>query len=206
MHPLPRLVAFDVDGTLLRGETICECIGRHLGKGEEMKAVEQSRSLEEIVAARRQMLAWYLPHGKEAILRHVKHVPLAPGTEAAFARLRLYGIKTALASITWSFAVEWLAGQLGADYAVGTDWLDTDAVADFWPEDKAVWLTGLLSQMHASPDDLVAVGDSSGDIPMLKLARRGYFVGAAKPAELAHVLHWPQANILSLVEHMLAEG
>lgn len=170
-----------------------------------MKAIEQSKTLEEVAAARRQMLAWYLPHGREAILNHVKGVQLAPGAKAAFGRLRRSGIKTALVSITWKFAVEWLGAELGADYAIGTDWLDTDEVADFWPDDKAMWLTTLLAQLGASPNELVAVGDSSGDAPMLRLARRGYFVGTTIPADLTHVLHWPQANILSLVEHMLGQ-
>jgi len=66
MHVLPRLVAFDVDGTLLRGETVCECIGSHLGKSEEMTLIEEATTLKEVAAARRQMLTWYLPHGKEA--------------------------------------------------------------------------------------------------------------------------------------------
>src|ERR1051326_7876529 len=70
MHALPRLVAFDVDGTLLRDETVCECIGRHLGKREEMTLIEQAKTLEEVAAARRQMLTWYLPHGREAILEY----------------------------------------------------------------------------------------------------------------------------------------
>lgn len=171
-----------------------------------MPAIERATSPDEIAAARRQMLRWYLPFGRAAILEHVKDVRLAPGTRAAFARLRALGIKTALASITWSFAVAWLAAELGADYASGTDWLDTHEVADFWPGDKAVWLAGLLAQLGATPDDLVAVGDSRGDIPMLQLARRGYFVGSTLPVALPHILHWPQADILAIVEHMLAHA
>lgn len=204
MRTIPRLVAFDVDGTLIRGETICECIARHLGKAEEMKVIEELSSVAEIAAARRQMLSWYLPHGKEVILNIIKSMKFAPGAKAAFLRLRQYGIRTALASITWKFAVKWLAAELGADYAIGTEWLDTDEVADFWPEDKPVWLAGLLSELGASPDQLVVVGDSTGDIPMLQLGRCGYFVGKTMPVALPHVLHWPQANILSLVEHILA--
>jgi hypothetical protein len=41
---------------------------------------------------------------------------------------------------------------------------------------------------------------------MLKLARHGYFVGATMPAALPHVLHWPEADILALVGHMLVRG
>ena len=122
-------------------------------------------------------VAWYLPHGKETILNHVNGVQLAPGAKAAFRRLRRFGIKTALVSISWKFAVEWLGLELGADYAVGTDWLDTDEVGDFRPDDKAVWLASLLAQLGTSPDELVAVGDSTGDIPIATARPARVFCG-----------------------------
>ena len=34
-----RLAAFDLDGTLLRGETVCEAIARPLGRLERMQAI-----------------------------------------------------------------------------------------------------------------------------------------------------------------------
>jgi hypothetical protein len=42
-----RLAAFDVDGTLLRGENICGCVGRHIGRSTEMDAFERLRSRED---------------------------------------------------------------------------------------------------------------------------------------------------------------
>ncbi|WP_376776108.1 hypothetical protein [Rhizobium populisoli] len=50
---------------------------------------------------------------------------------------------------------------------------------------------------------MVAVGDSFGDMPMLQLAKRGFFVGHNLPAELSHVNHWPDANIEAIVENVL---
>lgn len=196
---LPGLVAFDVDGTLLRGETVCECIARNIGRTEEMRRFELLRSQAEIAEARRAMLEWYAPHGKAALLTHMGGVQLAPGARAGLGQLKKLGIRTALVSITWRFAVEWLAAELGADYAIGTDWSDAGEVVDFWPEDKATWLRALLADLQVSPETLVAVGDSSGDIPMLRLAKRGYFVGATLPEELPHVVHMPRADIRCIV-------
>jgi HAD superfamily phosphoserine phosphatase-like hydrolase len=202
-RPYPKLVAFDVDGTLLRGETVCECIGRNIGKSAEMKIFEQLRSQSEIASARRTMLEWYAPFGKHVLLGYLKQLQPAPGTKIGLSRLRQQGIKTAFVSTTWHFAVEWLAAELGAGYAVGTRWLDTNEIVDFWPDDKVTWLTALLGELDVSSDALVAVGDSSGDLPMLKFAGRGYFVGSKMPEAFPHLLHYPDADINSLVDDML---
>jgi HAD superfamily phosphoserine phosphatase-like hydrolase len=199
----PALVAFDVDGTLLRGETVCECIGRGIGKTEEMRAFERLESQSEIAAARRTMLEWYVGHGRAALLEPLRTAKLAPRAKVGFARLRESGIKTALVSITWHFAVEWLAAELGADYAIGTGWRETGEVVDFWPDDKAIWLTALMKELEISPETLIAVGDSAGDIPMLRLAGRGYLVGPTVPEPLPHVRHWPAADIEALVDDMI---
>jgi phosphoserine phosphatase len=60
----PMLVAFDVDGTLLRGETICECLGRGISKVQEMKEFESLASRTQISQARRMMLTWFVPYGR----------------------------------------------------------------------------------------------------------------------------------------------
>jgi phosphoserine phosphatase len=70
---------------------------------------------------------------------------------------------------------------------------------DFWPEDKVTWLAALLEELYLAPRAVVAIGDSAGDIPMLTLADRGYFVGPVMPACPPHVHHWPDANIEELV-------
>ena len=196
----PALFAFDLDGTLLRGETVCECIGRAIGRIEETKAFESLTCRADIAAGRRTMLQWYRQHEQTVLLATLKTARLAPGARVALARLRSKGIKTALISTTWDFAVRHFADELGADYAVGTGYLESGAVLDFWPEDKAAWLTDLLHKLNVSADAIVAVGDSAGDVPMLRLAGRGYFVGAGMPELPRHVRHWPDADIADLVD------
>lgn len=120
-----------------------------------------------------------------------------------FARLKAEGIKIALVSITWQFAVEWLASELGADYAVGTGISDDGTIGHFWPEDKASYLQSLLAELNLERGSLAAAGDSHGDIPMLRFASRSYFVGARLPEELQSVHHWPDADISEIVTDML---
>jgi phosphoserine phosphatase len=203
MKLAPVLVAFDVDGTLLRGETICECIARGIGKIDEMAAFEKLTSQLDIASGRYAMLEWYKPHSRGDLIRHLSTIRLAPGVETGFARLRERGIKIALVSITWQFAVEWLAAKLGADYAIGTGWTDTNEIVPFWPDDKATWLSALSRELGIFPDQLAAVGDSAGDVPMLKFVGQGYYVGPIMPDLPSHVRHWPDADIAKLVEDMI---
>lgn len=199
-----RLAAFDVDGTLLRGENICGCIGRHIGRSTEMDAFELLRSREDMTKGRETMLEWYLPFSKVRLIEHLADLRLAPGVKQGFARLKAVGVKIALVSITWQFAVEWLAAELDADYAVGTGWRENNTLSHFWPEDKAIYLNSLLAELKLEQEALAAVGDSHGDIPMLNLASRSYFVGKVPPQELLHAEHWPDADIDEIVLDMLA--
>lgn len=206
MNSNPALVAFDVDGTLLRGETICECIARGIGKVDEMREFEKLASQLDIASGRQAMLEWYKPHGRNDLLAHLSTIRLAPGVESGFARLRERGIKIALVSITWQFAVDWLAAKLGADYAIGTGWTDTDEIVPFWPDDKATWLSALARDLNIPPEQIVAVGDSPGDIPMLKFAGRGYYVGPTMPELPPHIRHWSDADIAELVEDVFGSA
>ncbi|WP_426239090.1 HAD family hydrolase [Pararhizobium sp. DWP1-1-3] len=198
------MVAFDVDGTLFRGENVCGCIGRNIGRSTEMVAFELLRSREDITKGREAMLEWYLPFSKAKLIEHLADLRLAPGVTQGFDRLKAAGIKIALVSITWQFAVEWLATELGADYAVGTGWREDDTLSHFWPEDKAIYLNSLLAELKMTQTSLAAVGDSYGDIPMLNFASRSYFVGETRPQELLHSEHWADANIEDIVLDILA--
>ncbi|URK89190.1 haloacid dehalogenase-like hydrolase (plasmid) [Rhizobium sp. RCAM05350] len=145
-----------MDGTLLRGENICGCIGRNIGRSTEMEAFELLRSREDITTGRETMLEWYLPFSKARLIEHLADLHLAPGVKQGFTRLKAGGVKIALVSITWQFAVEWLAAELGADYAVGTGWREDNTLSHFWPEDKAIYLNALLAKLKLAPESLAA--------------------------------------------------
>ena len=99
---------------------------------------------------------------------------LAPGVHEGLGLLRRHGFKIAIISITWEFAVEWFAHQFGADYFVGTGLSPYGKITDFWPSDKAVWLQGLADRLGTPMNDVAAVGDSSGDLHMLRAVGHPY--------------------------------
>jgi HAD superfamily phosphoserine phosphatase-like hydrolase len=190
------MVAFDLDGTLLRGETVCESLARALGHGARMHELERAATTDELRAARAEMAGWYAPAGPAALLACLAAMPLAPGVANGFALLRRCGVATAIVSITWEFAVAHFARALGADHHVGTRLGPGGAIEHFWPADKPVWLAALARQLGAPMDRVAAVGDSAGDVPMLLAAGAAYFVGTTMPSSLAgHAVHCPDAAI-----------
>lgn len=201
-----RLVAFDVDGTLLRGPSLCECIAAGIGRQDEMRAFERLTAADDIAAARAAMISWYRNHDKAALLKHVQTATLSPGAREGVAALKRAGVQVALVSITWQFAVAWVASELGADFAVGTRWRDDGTIEHFWPDDKAIWLADCAAMLNLQPGQVAAVGDSANDLPMLKRAGAGYFVGREGDDLPANVKHWPGADIRAIVNDILRVG
>lgn len=196
-----RLVAFDLDGTLIRGPTICESLAEPLGKLSRMREIEQLRDLTQIRAARQEMLGWYgaLP---EALFDKLS-LEIAPGAAEAFELLARRGVQTAIVSITWSFAVERLARRFGAGAWVGTD-AQFGEIQHFWPNDKPVWLQRHVSALGIEMGQVAAVGDSHGDVPMLAAVGHPFFVGADLPGEIAHAIHAPNVDLLKIAQLILA--
>ena len=196
-----RLAAFDLDGTVVRGPTICESLAESLGKLPRMREIEQLRDLAQIRAARQEMLGWYgdAPHA----LYDKLSLELAPGAVEAFGLLAQHGVQTAIVSITWSFAVERLARRLGADAWVGTG-AHLGEIQHFWPDDKPVWLARHASTLGIDMSQVAAVGDSHGDVPMLAAVGHPFFVGAELPREIAHAVHAPNPDMREIAQLILS--
>ena len=201
-----QLAAFDLDGTLVRGETCVVAIARTIGRVEECARFEklQMRDIAAVSAAREAMAVWYRTHSTTELCAALAHLPLAPGTEEAFKLLRARGVSTAIVSITWSFAVEWFARRLGADYWYGT-LLTPNGIEHVWPADKGRWLRNLARRLELPRAAVAAVGDSDGDRELLQAAGLRFFVGE-KAAAISDVEHVEEGNILEIAEKIVATG
>jgi HAD superfamily phosphoserine phosphatase-like hydrolase len=200
-----RLAAFDLDGTLVRHRTCVESIARMIDREEECAAFERldMRDVLAVTAAREAMAEWYRPYTHEELTAGLSDLTLASGSEEGFAHLREHGIVTAIVSITWSFAVDWFANRLRADYAHGTR-LVNGRVEHVWPTDKGSWLRQLSARLELPQQAVAAVGDSEGDRELLEAAGVRYCVGERK-IEIAEVRHLPRANILEIAQQLVAE-
>lgn len=192
-----RLVAADLDGTLIRGDTVCETIAGRLGHLERMRELERLTSIDEIAAGRLELAGLYAGASLAELQAYLRYCRLAPGAREGFQLLHRAGIKTAIISITWEFAVAWFARELGADYYAGTRLSDEGEVAHFWPQDKAEYLSALMHRLGLARDEVAAIGDSWGDVEMLRLAGHAYYVGATLPQGV-QLPHYPDADLHEL--------
>ena len=199
------LVMFDVDGTLIREKTVCELIAEKIDKTERMAWLERHSAspAEFVIAAREEMADWYTDAGQKAVEGFFDSVVWAEAAHTGVSALVESGWLVAIASMTWKFGVERIASDLGISELIATDFdWESKRIDHVFPGDKANYLKRLAYQ-HRIPDDRVfAVGDSSGDVPMLTTAQRGYFVGENDP-HIQGVLHFPDAGIDEIARHML---
>lgn len=198
-----KLAIFDVDGTLLRGETVCQTLARGLGKYERMCELELLEGREQIVAAREEMAGWYIEAGENTVRSHLTGLNWAPGVKEGIAYLQHAGVQIALASVTWSFAVEHVANALGISNFRATNLNFVDlAISHTWSETKAEYLHEMASTLGIQTANVAAVGDSLGDYDMLRVAGLPIFVGSAHPG-LPNVTHMPTADIQRVAETIL---
>ena len=207
-----KLVAFDLDGTLLRGESVWEAIARGIGRLErvrEMERIDPARiedpsRMEDMAAAIEESAGWYSSFTFDELLEHVTSIQIAPGVEEGFELLREHGYKIAVVSLTWEFAVEWFAGRFGGDYFAGTGLSSDGEITHFWPRDKALWLARLASRLGVDMDDVAAVGDTRGDVPMLSAVGHPYWVGETVPPQLnGKVIHESSGDILVVAKSIV---
>lgn len=188
--PPKGLAVFDLDGTLTRGETCVQVIASVIGRRAECDEFEKLAPMDrsDLGKARTQMAAWLASSDRQAISRAIDLMPLAPGAEECFARLREVGVATGIVSITWQFAVLRFALRLGADFFVGTELQSTGEVRHFWPEDKATWTDSLARWLGLPLNRVAGVGDSLHDHAFLAIVGHPFYVGTDDPPDRAQHL------------------
>ena len=176
-----RLVAFDMDSTLIRTEVIDE-LARLAGVGGEVAAITDAAMRGELdfeaSFRRRVALLRGLPAARLQEL--VETVPLMDGAERLVATLRRLGYKTAILSGGFTFMGRALQRRLGIDYlhANELDIVDGVVTGDVRTEvvdgaKKAHYLAAIAQAEGLSMDQVIAVGDGANDLPMLRLAGLG---------------------------------
>jgi len=176
-----RIVVFDMDGTLVVGESI-DLLARHKGNAPEIEAITREAMEGRLDFAdslrRRVALLAGLP---ETTLRDVaSELEIAPGAPQALRVLRRLGYRLGVLSGGFSIIVEAVRERLGLDFAVGnqveiengrlTGRL-IEPILD--AEGKATALRRIAEKEGVSLEQVVGVGDGANDIPMLQAAGLG---------------------------------
>ena len=203
-----RLVGFDLDGTLIRGTTCLEALAVPLGRQADARRFADEFDLSDVAGVKASVekaARCFDGADIDEVCGCLATVELAPGAHEAFALLRAAGVRTAIVSLTWSFAAEWFARLLGADAFLGTAIRTDGSLTHVLPADKGVWFTGLGDRLGIDRHETAAVGDSRGDLHLFAAAGRSVFVGDELPPDSA-AIHRPGGDLAEIAYLLLDDA
>ena len=176
-----RLVAFDMDSTLIQTEVIDE-LAAMAGVGEEVSAITEAAMNGDLDFSQSLVKRVALLKGlEERVLGEVAaRLPLTPGAERLIRTLKTLGYQTAILSGGFGFFGRELQKRLGIDFVFANELEIEDGrltgrvcgeIVD--GERKAALLRELSDQAGIRLEQTIAVGDGANDLPMLDVAGLG---------------------------------
>ena len=177
-----KLIAFDMDSTLITIECIDE-IADITGKKEEVASITEAAMRGEIAdykdsLRQRMALLKGVPMADiERVLQ--ERLQLSPGAKTLIDAAHHAGLKVLLVSGGFTYFAEHVRGLLNIDFVranvldVKDGVLTGELVEQSWGdicdgEEKRRTVLGLASLMGISPEQCIAVGDGSNDLPMMR--------------------------------------
>lgn len=180
-HRNRRLIAFDMDSTLIQAEVIDE-LARQAGVGKQVisiteRAMQGEMDFRESLIQRVALLKG-LP--ESALAEVAATLKLTEGTERLISTLKKLGYKTAILSGGFTYFGRALQRRFGFDYVFANDLeiengLITGKLASeiVDGERKASLLASIAQHEGFSLEQTIAVGDGANDLPMLSIAGLG---------------------------------
>lgn len=179
-----RLVAFDMDSTLINIECVDE-IAEAAGRKAEVSAITEAAMRGEITdfkdSLRRRvaLLAGVPVSAMEQVYQ--RHLQLNPGVETFVAACQAAGLKTLLVSGGFTFFSDRVRQRLGLDFAranvleVVDGHLTGQLVDRPWGDivdgaEKRRVVLEVCELMGIEPEQAIAVGDGANDLPMMSVA------------------------------------
>lgn len=176
-----RLVAFDMDSTLVEAEVIDE-LAKLAGVGTQVSAITERAMRGEIDFSESFRTRVALLEGLEesALARVARQLKITEGAEHLITTLRTLGYKTAILSGGFTYFARHLQDRLGIDYVFANELDIADGrvtgkikggIVD--GTRKAELLRQLAEEMKIDMQQVIAVGDGANDLPMLSIAGLG---------------------------------
>jgi phosphoserine phosphatase len=191
-----RLVAFDMDSTLIQHEVIDE-LAREAGSGETVAKITEAAMRGEVDfdASLAQRVATLKGLDESVLQRVAGRLQLTEGAQTLVSALKKFGFKTALLSGGFSYFGQSLQKRLGIDFVHANE-LEIEAgkltgrvkgpIVNAGR--KADLLREIAASENISLQQTIAVGDGANDLPMLAAAGLG-IAFHAKPLVAASAQH-----------------
>jgi len=172
----PRLVSFDLDGTLLPRTSICLEIGKARGYRRAIQELEDRYARGEISNSdvARQDAAFYRHWAVAEAESLVLSLPFIGGLRETLDTLKQHSIHLLLVTVTWSFASHALARAYGFDASTGATLGERggrftgEFAGEFEAEEKPRFVQRYASRHGIALQDCAAIGDSRSDLPLFR--------------------------------------
>jgi len=174
-----RLIAMDMDSTLLAIESIDEIADMHDIKPQVAAITQQTMrgeiSFEESLTRRTQLLQGLHQDALQKV--YDERVRLSPGAEKMLQQAQRAGIKTMVISGGFTFFTERIKTRLGLDYAAANvlqieeNRLTGKVLGKIiGREGKADVLNRVRDELGIKPEQIIAMGDGANDLDMMTAA------------------------------------
>jgi len=173
-----KLVIFDLDGTLTKERSIWEYIHIRLGKWYGFAEEYQKQFLAGKISyeefCERDAQVWKGMRVEE-LTEIVKTVPFYPGADELIHHFKNKELKLAMVSSGLSLLSDWVHQRYRFDYSVSNDLLHEEGVLtgkvkiQVYYDKKAEWVKKILKQFGRRSEEVIAIGDSLGDIEMFQM-------------------------------------
>jgi phosphoserine phosphatase len=186
-----KLIVFDIDGTITQHISSWRYIHEKLGLWDALAEKYQEQFLAGKISYRR-FCELDAAHWKginvDNLYKIFSKIRYSKNAKKAILSLKKKGFKLAAVSTGLQFMALRVKEELGFDYTLGNRLnvrkgkLTGGVTINISHGAKGKALKAILKKFRVTPKEMIAVGDSEGDIPMIKIA--GYSIGFNSSSEL----------------------
>lgn len=199
-------MAFDLDGTLIPDTTVCVHLAPWVGH-DELPELERRYDAGEITNVEIAELhtSFYSGRTRGEIWQNLADISVIDGIPETVAALRERGLVPVIATVTIKIAAEFFAERYGFEACSGCEWREDDdgvltgEVSKHFEAQRKVDFVREVAASISAPT-IVAVGDSTSDIPLFHEADLAIALNASRNAKEVAEVHLETRDLRDVLD------